>query len=304
MALSTCHLLATCRAEHSEFSLNSFLCNISFLAMLTFLNFVDNYSWTLLTSITLLLAVSAFAGKYMRGKRPEHDTVMDDELKIVLGATLSLFGLLIGFILSFAISGYNMRAAAEENEAVAIGNAFQRTTLLAKESHQDLAEKLLHEYLSLRIQFFETPDDDERARIRQESIQKQTHMWHLVSQLAKDNPNPVMATVLNASNELYTAQQKTMASWRHQIPGAAWVMLVVFAICSNFLIGYNVRGKRGSDVLLMVVPAITALALFMISEIDVPGKGVIHVTPYNLEAVRTTLDKGGLVPEDNLVLSH
>ena len=34
----------------------------------------------------------------------------------------------------------------------------------------------------------------------------------------------------------------------------------------------------------------------MISEIDVPGKGVIHVTPQNLEALQVTLSKGGLTP--------
>ena len=264
--------------------------------MNTLLDFIDTYSWAMLLSILVVLGASAFLGKLIWTRHARRDATLDDELKIVLGATLSLFGLLIGFILSIAISGYNTRVAAEENEAIAIGNAFQRTTLLMNDEHKAHAEKLLHDYLNLRIRFFETADEDERARIRMLSIQTQTHMWALISRIAKQNPNPVMTSALNACNDLYTAQQKTMASWRHQIPGAAWVILILFGICSNFLIGYNMRGKTGSNTLLLVVPAITSLALFMISEIDIPGKGMIHVTPHNLEAVKITIGEGGLAP--------
>lgn len=264
--------------------------------MTTFIDFVDAYSWVMLLSILALLGSSAFLGKLVWKQHRKREATLDDELKIVLGATLSLFGLLMGFILSIAISGYNTRLAAEENEAIAIGNAFQRTTLLTGEGHKEHAEKLLHNYLDLRIRFFDTADEQERAAIRMESIRTQTHMWTLISRIAKQHPDPVIVSALNACNDLYTAQQKTMASWRHQIPGTAWVILILFGMCSNFLIGYNMRGKSGSHTLLLVVPAVTSLALFMISEIDIPGKGIIHVTPHNLEAVKVTLDGGGLAP--------
>ena len=48
--------------------------------------------------------------------------------------------------------------------------------------------------------------------------------------------------------------------------------------------------------MIFVIPAVTALALFMIAEIDVPGKGIIHVSPDNLESLRVTLSSGGLMP--------
>lgn len=261
--------------------------------MLTALHSIDTYSWLLLAFMSLGLILAAFAGKIAWGKRIRHDAGFGDELKIVLGGTLSLFGLLMGFLLTFAISGHNTRMAAEENEAIAIGNAFQRTTLLS-DTQQVQAEKMLKAYLGLRIDFFATEDDNKRAAIRMASIQMQTHMWGLISKIAKDNPNPVIVTALNASNDLYTAQQKTMASWRHQIPGVAWALLILFALCSNFMIGYNVRGKAGSNVLVCTMPLITALALFMIAEIDVPGKGLIQVTPDNLSAILVTLEHGGL----------
>lgn len=263
--------------------------------MQDFFRTIDMYSWLLLICIFVGLSGAALLGKFTWGQRVKRDAVAEEEVKIVLGATLSLFGLLIGFILTFAIGGYNTRVAAEENEAIAVGNAFQRTSLL-KDSHQGQARQILSDYLQLRTQFFETMDDTARAQIRLDSIRMQTRMWGLISNIAKASPDPVIATALNACNDLYTAQQKTMASWRHQIPAAAWAVLIVFGLCSNFLIGYNVRGKSGRDLMIYLVPAATALALFMIAEIDVPGKGIIHVEPSNLKAIGVTVASGGLLP--------
>ena len=53
-------------------------------------------------------------------------------------------------------------------------------------------------------------------------------------------------------------------------------------------------GSRGGNTLVCVMPIFTALALFMIAEIDVPGKGIIQVVPDNLRALIVTLEHGGL----------
>jgi hypothetical protein len=37
---------------------------------------------------------------------------------------------------------------------------------------------------------------------------------------------------------------------------------------------------------MLVLPFLTTLALFMIAEIDIPGEGIIHVTPDDLEALK------------------
>ena len=118
--------------------------------MLSILNSIDVYSWCLLISLLLGLCLAAFAGKITWGAKTGRNVDFDDELKVVLGGTLSMLGLLIGFILSFAISGLNTRVVAEENEAIAIGNAFQRTTLLS-ESQQQKAEIMLQDLSLIHI---------------------------------------------------------------------------------------------------------------------------------------------------------
>ncbi|QDQ87732.1 hypothetical protein FMZ60_09115 [Alcaligenaceae bacterium SJ-26] len=252
-------------------------------------------SWLTLCVFLFGLCAAAWLGKRTWSRHYRRTEAFEDELKVVLGASLSLFGLLVGFILSFAISGYNARIAAEENEAIAIGNAIQHTTLL-EDRYQARAEQLLTEYLELRIRFYETGNEVLRAQLRLQAIELQTRMWSLISRIARAEPNAIVNTVLAASTALYVSQQKTMASWRRQIPNAAWIMLLLFGVCSNFLIGYNTRGRQGSHLLLLTTPVITALTLFMIAEIDVPGRGLIHVVPDNLQAIKITLEHGGLTP--------
>jgi len=82
------------------------------------------------------------------------------------------------------------------------------------------------------------------------------------------------------------AQVQTTAGWRDQIPVAAWILLIIFSIAANYLIGHNIRGLRGRNTLIITLPLLTTLALFMIAEIDVPGEGVIYVKPDNLIALK------------------
>lgn len=155
---------------------------------------------------------------------------------------------------------------------------------------QAQAQSLLEAYLAARIRFYQAAS----AAQRLQSIHRQTQLWQLVSDIAKQSPNSLSMPLADACNQLYTSQQETMASWRQQIPMAAWLMVMVFGVFSNFLIGYHM--PAGSWGWLLIVPFVTALALFMIAEIDVPGKGVIHVTPQNLQALRTVISGQGLIP--------
>ncbi|MCS3433771.1 hypothetical protein [Klebsiella sp. BIGb0407] len=234
----------------------------------------------------------AWTGKFVFKRKKINDELGDDDAKIILGAILSLLGLLIGFVLSISISGYNNRQQTEENEAMAIGSAYQRIQILDGQQRTD-SIILLGEYLNSRIEFFKSGVSDDNNQWRLISLEKQSKLWGIGVAEAKAAPNPVMASVLAAFNELYISEQKTMASWRHQIPNAAWFLLVFFAICSNVLLGYNMRKIQGKNWLIFILPSLTTLALFMIAEIDIPGEGIIHVTPDDLISLKSFLFKAG-----------
>ncbi len=86
-------------------------------------------------------------------------------------------------------------------------------------------------------------------------------------------------------NEVLSAQQKTYAGWRAQILLAAWLLLATIAVFCNALVGYNARHLRRKAGLFLVLPMTISLSFLVISEIDVPGRGIIRVKPVNLHYV-------------------
>nr|WP_272689679.1 hypothetical protein [Providencia sp. PROV033] len=126
----------------------------------------------------ILLIISAYIGKYIFKRRSAHEELADDEAKIILGAILSLLGLLIGFVLSISINGYNNRQQTEENEAIAIGNAYQRAQLLSGDERAE-ASLLIQQYLEARIEFFKSGVSDENNQWRMASLTKQGQLWEI-----------------------------------------------------------------------------------------------------------------------------
>lgn len=238
-------------------------------------------------SLLVILTVSAYLGRFFASKRKNNDK-LDDDVKIILGAILSLLGLLIGFVLSISINGYNQRQQTEENEAIAIGNAYQRIQLL-DQSEQEVAIEVLQQYLSARIAFFTTGVSDDNHKSGEVSLDKQTTLWRIGVQAVEKSPTPAILSVLTAFSDLYSTQQKTLSSWRHQIPNAAWFLLIFFAISSNALLGYTMHESKQRNKVILILPFLTTLALFMIAEIDIPGEGIIHVSPDDLLSIKNYL---------------
>jgi hypothetical protein len=204
---------------------------------------------------------------------------------VVLGATLTLLGLIIGFSFSMAISRYDQRKNYEEEEANAIGTEYLRADLLPANGAR--IRELLRQYTGLRIRFYTTRDKNELARIDADTTRVQDEMWANVSQPAMSQPSPVVALAVGGMNDVINSQGYTQAAWRNRIPGAAWILLFAIAIFCNALLGFGIRLPNVK--LLMILPLVVAVAFFLIADIDSPRRGTIHVQPQNLETLRESL---------------
>jgi hypothetical protein len=88
----------------------------------------------------VVLLLAAWIGDLLRKRvRPVEDEERDD-YSVVLGATLTLLGLLIGFSFSMAVSRYDQRKNYEEAEAYAIGTEYARADLLPAEDASRVRE--------------------------------------------------------------------------------------------------------------------------------------------------------------------
>src|SRR5271170_4705371 len=142
---------------------------------------------------TMLL--SALIGISFQKKQLLEEDVRKD-LDLVVSATLTLLGLIIGFSFSMAISRYDQRKNYEEAEANAIGTEYFRAELLPA-ANAAKVRALLSDYLDERILFYETRDQNALQRINANDSQLQTQLWAEIQAPAAAQPTPMLALVVS-----------------------------------------------------------------------------------------------------------
>ena len=228
-----------------------------------------------------LLSGSAWAGASISRKRPPANGEWREDFGVVLAATLTLLGLIIGFSFSMAISRYDQRKNFEEAEANAIGTEYLRADLLpAADAAQTRA--LLKRYIDQRVLFYVTRDERQLRQIRTQTDQLQTALWRAVKAPASAQPSPVVALAVAGMNDVLNAQGYTQAAWWNRIPIAAWGLMGLIAVFCNVMIGYGARTFESISVVSLVLPIVLSIAFFLIADIDSPRGGIIHVVPQNL----------------------
>jgi hypothetical protein len=237
-----------------------------------------------LSFLGLLLA--AFIGDTLRSRLHTLNEEERDDFNVVLNATLTLLGLLIGFSFSMAISRYDQRKNYEEAEANAIGTEYARADLLPA-GDAVRVRQLLKTYLDERILFYTTRDQGGLAKIHAETLELQNELWAAVRPTAEVHPTPVVALVVSGMNDVLNSQGYTQAAWWNRIPVAAWGMMAAIAVSCSLLIGYGAHGRDWRT--LLIVPIVVSIAFFLISDIDSPRGGAILVAPHNLISLSQSL---------------
>ncbi len=215
----------------------------------------------------------------------------DDEREdfgLVLTASLTLLGLIIGFTFSMATGRYDQRKTYEEEEANAIGTEYIRADFLPAADAAKV-RGLLRSYLNQRILFYETRDTLQLRQIDHATAQLQKDLWSACFAPAAVQPTPVTALAASGMNDVLNSQGYTLAAWRNRIPTAAWIFMGVIGIGCNLLIGYGARRVRVRPFDFIVLPLLVSISFFLIADIDSPNGGVIRVRPVNLITLAESL---------------
>jgi hypothetical protein len=211
-----------------------------------------------------------------------------DDLRTVLAACLTLLGLIVGFSFSMAVSRYDLRKSFEAAETSTIATEYARAQLLQPADARQIRQ-LLVSYLAVRVSFFTNHEPGRVQKLNDQAAALQGQMWTAVTAHATEQPNPLTALVVSGMNDVINSQGDTQAAWWNRIPSEAWALMGVIAILCNVMLGYSAGElkRRGS---LFVLPLVTAIAFFLIADIDSPaGGGMIHVTPQNLLSLQQQL---------------
>ncbi len=239
--------------------------------------------------VSLLLCVFSlwFGASVMRKLRP-YDESKREDFNVILGATLTLLGLIIGFSFSMAGSRYDQRKDLEAAEANMIGTEYIRAELLPAED-AGRVQQLLRDYLDQRILYYTTRDAQAVAGIDARTAQLQSQLWSAVAGPGRDALQPAVALVVSGMNEVLDSQSYTQAAWWNRLPAAAWVLMIVITMCGHALIGHGAHKMRTEVVLQSVLPVVISVSFFIIADIDSPRGGVIRVHPENLISLADSL---------------
>jgi hypothetical protein len=236
----------------------------------------------------LLLWLSGGFGASLRKKRKLPDEAAGADPGLILGASLTLLGLIIGFTFSMAITRFEQRTNYEEAEANAIGTEYVRIDVLPAHDAQRL-RVLLAKYTQQRILFYEIRKEQELNRVNADTAQLQAELWTTVLKSANLQPTPLTALAVSGMNDVLNSQGYTQAAWWNRIPPSAWGLMLTIALCCNLLIGFCIRRTGVEFVVFLVMTLIVSISFFLIADIDSPRRGIIHVRPLNLVSLSQSL---------------
>jgi hypothetical protein len=238
-------------------------------------------------SFVVLWASAWIGASVLRRRRKLEENVRED-FGVILAATLTLLGLIIGFSFSMAISRYDQRKNYEEAEANAIGTEYVRADLLPAADAAKV-RALLRDYLDQRVLFYLTRDTQQIPQINARTAQLQTELWSAVLAPAAALPTPMVALAVSGMNDVLNSQGYTQAAWWNRIPMAAWGLMAAIAVCCNGLVGYGARNVKAEGILRLILPLVVSISFFLIADIDSPRGGVIRVNPQNLVSLVDSL---------------
>jgi len=231
---------------------------------------------------------STEVGVLVRIHGPKLSSAERAEFDLVRNAMFTLFGLMVGFAISMAVTRYDLRKHYEEEEANAIGTEYLRLDFLPPEAAA-AARALLRTYAGERIVFYNAPDPERQRANLAETAATQKALWNAVTPESGARPTPVAALVASGMNDVLNSQGYTLATWRNRLPVEVWILLVVVAAACNLLIGFG--AGRLSPATHGVLPLTAALAFFLISDVEGPDNGLVRVHATNLEDAARAMER-------------
>jgi hypothetical protein len=252
------------------------------------MSYVLRYSFLVLALSLVVLWLSVRIGVFLRKRRRILEENEREDFGMVMSATLTLLGLIIGFSFSMAIYRYDQRKVLEEAEANAIGTEYVRADFLPAPDAAKV-RALLRDYLDQRLLYYATRDERELGQIESATVRLETELWSSVQVAAAAQPTAPLTITAMGMNDVLNSRGYTQAAWLNRIPSAAWGLMAAIAIFCNLLIGYGARRGGAKTMLLLVLPIVIAISFTLIADIDSPRGGVVRVNAENLTSLARSL---------------
>lgn len=205
-----------------------------------------------------------------------------------------LMGLLLAFTFTGAAARFDDRRELITQEVNDIGTAWLRLDLMQDPARSEVRE-LFRDYLDARLAIYAAvsagktidPDFSEVARVQQQ-------IWDRVMVAVREERGvPLATSLVPALNSMFdTATTRTLATKMHP-PPAIYALLMLLILASALLVGFGMaKSARRSNLHVFAFAACTAVAIYLIIDLEYPRLGFIRIDAYDqaLVDLRASMD--------------
>jgi hypothetical protein len=229
------------------------------------MHFSPNSAFLLLPAMIVLLE----AGRRLRRQRAE--AVVSSAIE---GAIFGLFGLLLAFTFSGAVSRFDTHRQLLTQEANDIGTAYLRLDLLPAQAQPELRQ-LFRDYTTSRLHLYDAVSEE----ISPETARLQRAIWQQATAAAtSDAAKPDAAKLLlPAINDMIDITATRQNAFNMHPPEVVYWLLFVFSCGAALMAGYSMKaGPRDWMYSIALALAVT-LTVYTILDVEYPRRGVIRL---------------------------
>ena len=257
---------------------------------------MDSIPVEILFPVTLILLFFAIELGYKIGNtHPEQ--VKKNKEKMTssnAGAVLGLLGFILVFTFGIVYHRYDERKELVREEANDIRTAWLRSDLLPDQDKVE-TEKLLKQYIDLRLQAVDSWDLDETHANALRANQVQYRLWDIAEvNFRKDVTSMAAAHYAEALNEMINKQALRIAvGLQARIPTAIWILLYILIVLGMFGVGYqaSVSGSSKRSWLTPVMVLSFSLLISLIAALDRPTSNIMKVSQQPLMDLKSWIDE-------------
>ncbi len=251
-------------------------------------HFLDQFSLpTIFLSVLLIQVISIELGYYFgTHSQAKVSKAQPSQVRSIMGAGLGLLAFMLAFTFASSQDHYETRVQTMVDETKLIRSAYLQADFLPK-PHDDEARALLRDYAKDRLEAenaLRVGDMQNILRVVQRSEHMQQQLWDIATNLRavpagndaqKGMQNEFPQTIL-ALIDIHVARIEATAL--NRIPSVLWIALVLMAVLSMLVMGYQAGlvGRR-SPIATITLAIAFSTVIVLITDLDRPFNSLFHI---------------------------
>ena len=209
------------------------------------------------------------------GRRLRRRRAVAEGSSAIEGAIFGLFGLLLAFTFSAAITRYDKHRLLLTEEVNDIGTAYLRLDLLPSERRPEL-QQLFRDYTNSRLHLFDAVGPE----ISPETTRLQGVIWQRATAAASlPGANPdATKLLLPALNDMIDITSTRRNAFNMHPPAVVFWLLFVFSGGSALMAGYSMEPGPRDWVYSIALALAVTLTVYTILDVEYPRRGWIRLS--------------------------